>query len=178
MADDKSALRRPCNVYCEAQYGVSASTVEQATGEVVATDRTAFPTEAIDSDAGSADAGDVVPRICWYSRFLAACHRRYGVGGAAFVTACNPRSRTDLSDAENGHRQAVLLSELQRRGLRWMPCENRDASGQWRARSVPVLGISRDDTLILAAQAEQYPVAYAGDDGVPRLLACDFMAPV
>ncbi len=94
----------------------------------------------------------------------------------AFATACNPRSRTDLPAEENVRRQAVLIAELDRRGLRWMPGESRDADGLWRESSVLVLGLSRRDTLLLAEQAEQYAVVHAGDDAVPRLLACAAMA--
>lgn len=176
MTDDCDTLRRLWLAYRRALYVVLADQPLASSGArcAVLPDAPGFGLD--DARADRSAAAEVVLRIDQHSPFLAACYQRYGLCCAAFATACNPRSRTDLPAEENVRRQAALVAELDRCGLCWMPGESRDADGLWRESSVLVLGLSRRDTLRLAEHAEQYAVVHAGDDAVPRLLACAAMA--
>lgn len=176
MTDDCETLRRLWQAYRRAHYAVAAGRPPALSGTRCAVLPDAPGTGSDDARADRSAATEVVLRIDRRSPFLAACYRRYGVCCAAFATACNPRSRTDLPAEENVRRQAALIAELDRRGLRWMPGESRDGNGLCRESSVLVLGLSRRDTLRLAEQADQYAVVHVGDDAVPRLLACAAMA--
>jgi hypothetical protein len=92
------------------------------------------------------------------------------VKSAAFITACNPYSRSTSSE-ENEARGRRLRLDIQRLGLTHFEGQGRDPSGQWPPEdSLLVLGLSRESALELGARYEQNALLWADTDAVPRLL--------
>ncbi len=75
-------------------------------------------------------------------------------GGAAFLTAANPRSER-RSEEENRRRMALLETELHAAGCRYLEGEGRDPKRTWAEPSFLVLGIARAEALRLARRFEQ-----------------------
>lgn len=104
------------------------------------------------------------------SEALRALLARNRVKGAAFVTACNPRSQP-LGDADNEARQRRLLDQLALRGLPTVPGVARHPGNGWPQEvSVLVLGVTLDDARELGIRCDQNAVLWAGTDAVPRLI--------
>lgn len=101
---------------------------------------------------------------------LAALMEQHGVGAAAYVTACNPRSQA-LPAAENEARCAALLAELVAEGYTCLAGEGRHPDGGWTPEpSLLVLGLEREAALALGRRWEQNAVLWAGPDAAPELV--------
>ena len=109
-------------------------------------------------------------RIGAVSPELLAEHRAHELPGSAFVTACNPFSRS-LSDEENRARQTTLLADLQRRGLRCIEGHGQHPSNDWPPEpSFLVLGLDRAAACDLGRRWEQNAIVFAGPDAIPELI--------
>lgn len=103
---------------------------------------------------------------------LLALYARSGVSQAAYLTACNPRSRV-LPAAENAARMAELASALAAAGYALRHGRGADPSGQWAAEeSVLVLGMIEAEARAWGRRFGQNAVLWAGEDGVVRLVWC------
>ena len=103
---------------------------------------------------------------------LATAHKRHRVECSAYITACNPFSRS-LSDSENAERQLELRQELIRRGLPPISALGIDPHGAWPGEpSFWVMGISRRDLLELGTSFGQFAVVFGDRDAVAELLVC------
>jgi hypothetical protein len=101
---------------------------------------------------------------------LAHAHRRHGVDSSAFLTACNPFSRS-LSDDENIALQAVLAAALRSLKLLFIDGLGQHPSNGWQGEaSFLALGVTRDQACHLGTRFEQNAIVWAGADAVPRLL--------
>lgn len=101
---------------------------------------------------------------------LLAEHRAHALRGSAFVTACNPFSRS-LSDEENRARQATLLADMQSRGLRCIEGHGQHPSNDWPPEpSFLVLGLDRAAACELGRQWEQNAIVWAGPKAIPELI--------
>ncbi len=101
---------------------------------------------------------------------LLAAYARHGVTRAAYLTACNPRSRRH-SAAENRRRMAALETALRRLGRAALAGRGEDPTGAWSGEpSVLALGASEAEARALGHRFGQNAVLHAGSDGVPRLL--------
>lgn len=91
----------------------------------------------------------------------------FGVESGAFVTACNPRSRS-LKDEENSDRQMDLLSAIEELRLNYLVGvgERED----WQEYSYFVLGATRDIATELADSFEQNAFVFVDMSGVPELI--------
>jgi hypothetical protein len=104
------------------------------------------------------------------SEALRQLYSQYWSDCAAFITACNPFSRS-LSDAENTARQAALLCELTGRSLKFINGVGLDSQGNWPGEaSFLVLGLSLEATRVLARKYEQNAVVWCDKDAVPELV--------
>lgn len=93
-----------------------------------------------------------------------------GHRGAAYVTACNPRSEP-LPEVENAERCAALREELEARGWSCMAGRGRHPSGGWDPEaSLLVLGIGRGEAMEIGLRWGQNAVLWAGPDGSPTLI--------
>ena len=101
---------------------------------------------------------------------LAQLFRQYQYDCAAYLTACNPFSRS-LVDAENAARQSELAKELTGRSLKFIHGEGQDGQGKWPGEaSFLVFGLSREASQALAQQYEQNAFVWCGNDAVPELV--------
>jgi len=105
-----------------------------------------------------------------HSPELARAHRRHGDDSSAFLTACNPCSRS-LSDDENIALQAVLTAALRSLGLLFVDGLGQHPSNGWQGeRSFLTLGVTQDQACDLGTRFEQNAIVWAGADAVPRLV--------
>ncbi len=105
-----------------------------------------------------------------YSPGLAALLSRYGVGSAAFITACNPLGQLH-DEVENKRRMAMLRARLQ--PARWHILEGQgsDPAGEWPTEgSFLVLGPSLDQVSTLGCEFNQNALLWSSKDAIPRLL--------
>jgi hypothetical protein len=80
----------------------------------------------------------------------------HGATRAAFLTACNPRSRP-LAQERNAQRQRTLLAALARLGTACVPGVGEDPQQRWPPeRSVLAIGLARERARALAASFGQY----------------------
>lgn len=91
-----------------------------------------------------------------------------GAGGAAFLTACNPRG-VELSDDENRERNRRLAAQLDELAARVLPGVGRSPDGRWEEPSFLAIGIGFDQAMALAREHAQNAFLWIGDDGVARL---------
>lgn len=90
-------------------------------------------------------------------------------GGAAFVTAANPRSER-VSDEENRRRLSALRQALDAEGRRHVDAEGRDPEGAWPGEpGFLVLGMACDDALALARRFAQNAIVWCGPGRAPAL---------
>lgn len=109
-------------------------------------------------------------RVDRFNGALRDLHLRHGVDCSAFLTACNPFSRA-LDAAQNEARQAALLDELRRRGLRFLEGEGEHPANGWPAEaSVLVLGLDLEAARALGRQKEQNAIVWSAADAIPRLI--------
>jgi len=89
---------------------------------------------------------------------------------AAFITACNPFSRS-VSDAENTQRQIELSKELRGRSLMFLEGVGQHPSGDWPGEpSFLVMGLSLEAAKTLGNSFEQNAIVWCGADAVPNLV--------
>ena len=109
-------------------------------------------------------------RVGQRSEELLALHREVGVESSAYVTACNPFSRS-LSAAENEARMAELRTWLREAGHPTREGIGKDPAGEWPGEpSVLVLGLTRADSEALGRRLEQNAVVFMASDAMPELL--------
>jgi drug/metabolite transporter (DMT)-like permease len=109
-------------------------------------------------------------RIGTASPELAALLLQGARASAAFLTPANPLGSI-LPEAENILRLSDLVAELEARGYSVVAGVGESTDGVWSAEpSVLVPGLSRAETLELAARWRQNAVVWCGDDCVPQLL--------
>lgn len=84
----------------------------------------------------------LVLRIAKYNKSLSRLYISNKVDSCAFITACNPCSKS-LSDAANADRHNELGLELQCRGLKFFQGEGKHPLGDWPGEaSYLILGLS------------------------------------
>jgi len=112
----------------------------------------------------------IVLRIDVASAALAHLHRALGVDCSAFITACNPGSRTTAA-AINLERQALLAQDLASQGLVPVEAVGMDPSGRWAAEpSFLVPGMSQPEAERIGVRYAQNAIAWAGSDALLRLI--------
>jgi hypothetical protein len=136
------------------------------------------PTSAIDSATIQAFrethycVGEPTPitlRIGQHSEELIALHTAAGVRSSAFITAWNPFSQ-QCDESENAKRQAELMHDLTKLGLRYGDGVGRHPSGDWEEPSLFVLSISLEVAQELGIKYEQNAILWCGEDAVPKLV--------
>jgi hypothetical protein len=91
----------------------------------------------------------------------------------AYVTACNPGSEP-LPAEENVTRQRELVRAVAEVGLTSYPGEGIGDDGQWPPEpSLLILGIARDDAVLLGRQFGQLAVVYGELGRETELLVCE-----
>lgn len=109
-------------------------------------------------------------RIGQPSPALLSVHQRHKVDCSAFLTACNPFSRS-LDVAANAVRQAALGRELARRSLSCLPGTGQHPSNGWPGEeSFLALGLTLESAKALGTRFEQNALVWSGIDAVPRLI--------
>jgi hypothetical protein len=106
------------------------------------------------------------------SSALHRLHLAFNVAGSAFLTAFNPYSeRSD--EVKNQSYQDQLIADVRER-WKFLPGEAVDPQGRWPAEpSVLVLGISREEAILLGKKYRQNAILVADEEGNTTLLACD-----
>lgn len=105
-----------------------------------------------------------------HSSSLVELYRLYDVESAAFITAYNPYSKL-LSDEANRARNAHLLCDLNKLGVKVLFAVGQDATGQWPEEpSLFVLGIEEDAARELGNKYEQNAIVWCGSNAVPELM--------
>jgi hypothetical protein len=100
---------------------------------------------------------------------LAELYRRHGVAGAAFVTACNPRSRL-LAPPDNALRNARLRRCLEAGGHPFFEGVGEHPGGAWPGEpSFLVLGLSARAAKALGRRFDQNAILWCGADAMPQL---------
>ena len=111
-----------------------------------------------------------VLRVGAFSPELATLYRQHAVTASAFITACNPHSRT-LEVAENAQRQGRLAAELDALGLCRIDGVGSHRTNGWPGEpSFLVLGLARDPACALGRRFEQNAIVGCGADAVPELI--------
>ncbi len=109
-------------------------------------------------------------RVGSASADLLRAHARHGADCSAFLTACNPFSRS-LDAQTNAARQAALAQTLTGRGLAFLPGVGRHPSNGWPGEdSFLVFGLALEEAKGLGARLEQNAIVWSGADAVPRLI--------
>lgn len=104
------------------------------------------------------------------SEELKTLFKQNDFSNAAFITACNPYSRS-LSDLENQARNDQLEKVLNLHSLKFMNGFGQDPLGQWSGEdSFLVLGISLETSKKLGAQFEQNAIVWSDKDAMPKLI--------
>lgn len=120
----------------------------------------------VDAGAGAAIAFQV-GRPC---PALGAVLRAHGVGCAALLTACNPRSRRH-TDAENARTTRALVAAVAAVGKAWLPGRGRDPRGAWPEEpGLFVLGLGEDAARALARRFDQFAFVFVDAACVPALM--------
>lgn len=105
-----------------------------------------------------------------HSSSLVELYRSYAVESAAFITACNPYSKL-LSDEDNRARNARLLCDLNKLGIKVLSAMGQDTTGQWPEElSLFVLGIEEVAARELGNKYEQNAIVWCGSNAVPELM--------
>ncbi len=112
-------------------------------------------------------------RIDEPSRPLDALLEAAGVQGAAFLTACNPRSERRSAE-ENAAAMRALDEALAAHPYAIVPGEGRDPEGRWPAEpSVLVLGLPRSEAEAIGRAFGQSAIVYVARGDAPRLVALE-----
>ncbi len=101
---------------------------------------------------------------------LLSLHARHRCSTSAFVTACNPCSRS-LTDAENHARHAQLGAELASRGLAHFEGVGQHPTNGWPGEpSYLILGLDLEAARALGNRHEQNAIVWIGPDSVAQLI--------
>jgi hypothetical protein len=112
----------------------------------------------------------LVLRIGEYNESLSRLYKSNKLDSCAFITACNPCSKS-LSDAANVDRHVELGRDLQRRGLKFFQGEGKHPVGDWPGEaSYLILGLSLVAAKILGKKYEQNAIVWCGSDALPQLV--------
>lgn len=108
--------------------------------------------------------------IARFNPALAALHEAHHVACSAFITACNPFSRS-LDSQTNALRQAALAHELEALGLTRIEGIGKHPSNNWPGEaSFLVLGVTLADAKALGEKHGQNAIVWCGADAVPQLI--------
>lgn len=109
-------------------------------------------------------------RIGRFNPALAALHDARHVVCSAFITACNPLSRS-LDAQANAARQKTLASEIEALGLAYVEGIGKHPSNHWPGEaSFLVLGATLDAAKALGNKHDQNAIVWCGADAVPQLI--------
>ena len=101
---------------------------------------------------------------------LAAACKRNCAETSAYITACNPNSKT-LGDSENEERNNALRRELIERNFAFGEGEGKHPSNEWPGEaSFLIFGIDEETAKDTARRMQQDAFVWAGSDWVPRLI--------
>jgi len=92
-----------------------------------------------------------------------------GAASAAFITAANPRGKK-RGAWENEIANAALVKSQTEAGFRCFEGEGRAPDRKWVERSVLVVGISREDAVIVGRAFEQNAIVFAERGKAPELV--------
>lgn len=105
-----------------------------------------------------------------FSAPLARLHAQRDVACSAYITACNPFSKT-VGVALNARRQQQLAADLQARGFVYFSGKGVHPSGSWPAEpSFLVMGLDQEQARALGDQYEQNAVLCCDWQAIPRLV--------
>ncbi|MBC8145809.1 MAG: DUF3293 domain-containing protein [bacterium] len=97
---------------------------------------------------------------------------QFGETEWAFITAYNPYSEV-LTPEENEKRHEGLLFDIQTRGLITFPSYGVDDDGTWPSEhGLFVIGITREDAIVLGRRLEQNAIVVGVVGGSPELVWC------
>ncbi len=95
---------------------------------------------------------------------------RAGVVSSCFISAYNPRSEP-RTDEENAQAQAQLVQDVRQMGLRYLEGVGEDPEGGCAGEPcLLVLGISRENAVMLGNRYGQNALLWSDAEGVPQLL--------
>ena len=101
---------------------------------------------------------------------LEAAHRQHRVDCSAFITACNPFSRS-LPQEENADRHERLAAQLRQGERTFLEGIGQHPANDWVGEtSFLVFGLSLKDATALCRQFEQNAFVWSGADAIPRLI--------
>jgi hypothetical protein len=119
---------------------------------------------------GDSPDGEFTLNVGTASTNLIALYKRHGVDCSAYITPCNPFSKS-FSGLENETRLIALRTQLQRRSLRWLEGIGAHPDGQWAGeQSFLILGLSLESAKLLATEQDQNAFVWAHKDGIPKLV--------
>ena len=101
---------------------------------------------------------------------LAAACKKNCAESSAYITACNPNSKT-LGDSENEERNNSLRQELIKRNLAFLEGEGKHPSNGWPSEaSFLIFGIDLETARDLSRRMQQDAFVWAGPDWLPKLI--------
>ena len=101
---------------------------------------------------------------------LDAAHRQHQTDCSAFITACNPFSRS-LPDEENSDLQRRLAAHLRQSERPFFEGIGQHPATDWGGEaSFLVFDLSLEDAKALCTQFEQTGFVWSGADAIPRLI--------
>ena len=105
-----------------------------------------------------------------FNAALRALHEARHVACSAFITACNPLSKS-LDPATNAVLQKTLARELDALGFACIEGVGQHPSNQWPGEaSFLVLGMTLDAAKTLGKKYDQNAIVWCGADAVPQLI--------
>ena len=104
------------------------------------------------------------------SSALAEMHKAHRVTCSAYITACNPYSKT-FEEKANADRQIALAEDLRSRSLVFINGTGQHPSNKWPGEaSFLVMGLSLEEAKALGSKHEQNGIVWCGSDAVPQLI--------
>ena len=101
---------------------------------------------------------------------LAAACKKNCAESSAYITACNPNSKT-LDDSENDERNNALRRVLIERNLAFLEGEGKHPSNEWPGEaSFLILGIDLETAKDLSKRMQQDAFVWIGPDWLPQLI--------
>jgi hypothetical protein len=101
---------------------------------------------------------------------LAVACKKNCAKSSAYITACNPNSKS-LDDSENEERNNALRRELMERNLGFLEGEGKHPSNEWSGEaSFLIFGIDLEAARDLSIRVQQDAFVWAGPDSVPKLI--------
>lgn len=109
-------------------------------------------------------------RIGVYSAEIHALHQNKKSPCSAFVTACNPFSRS-IGDKVNNRLHAELIDGQLAKGFQVIEGEGRHPGGSWAAeKSCLIFSADENYAVGLGKRFKQHAVVFIGVDAIPRLV--------